>query len=225
MDYLTDITLTVPNPGLKENIIEDVKILNFMNDFWKYTFENSDTAKYIVRKYIATVSGAFLMYPGSLLENSFYPKSRSWYSRAIEDPERMIFIPPYIDIGGSGYIITISQAIYKKNLTDGAIGGGSDYVWAVMAIDLTVGYFYKIIDEMVPICKQNRASCFLIDDYGYLIVHSSLSKPGLMSLVERQHITHKEPQLMNDLLKHKNFVEKLVCNRYSDRTMQRYYKV
>ena len=64
-----------------------------------------------------------------------------------------------------------------------------------------------------------------MDDYGYLIVHSSFLKPALTSFIERQHITHKEPQMVNDLLNQKNFVRKLVCNSYNDRTIQRYYMV
>lgn len=216
MNYLTDRTLSVANPGLKSNIRADVHLLATITDLWKELLDTSETSKYIVRKYIATGSGAFMVFPGTLLDQTYEPRTRPWYSQAMSSPGKLIFLPPYLDVGGAGYIVTLSQAVFDS---DGS-------VWSVMSIDLTLGYFHKIIDEMVPICSGGKASsCFIMDDYGQLIVHSSFLKPTLTSYIERQHITHKEPQMVNDLLNQKNFVRKFVCNNFNDRTIQRYYMV
>lgn len=217
MNYLTDTTNTIKNPGLKENIRGDVHLMSSITNIWKELLDSSETSKYIVRKYISTSSGAFMVFPGTLLDSSYEPRSRLWFTRAIADPSQLVFMAPYLDIGGAGYIITLSQAIMTRS--------NGQTVWAVMAIDLTLGYFHKIIDEMVPICSGSKSSCFIMDEYGTLIVHSSFLMPTLTSYIERQHITHKEPQMINDLLNQKNFVRKLVCNSYNDRTIQRYYKV
>lgn len=223
MNYLKDPTMEVKNPGLKENIKADVNAMSSIVDLWKKLLDSSDTSKYIVRKYIATSSGAFMVYPGALFDSSFNHKTRPWYTRASSNPGKLIFIPPYLDIGGGGYIVTLSQTVFEGKANE--YHSDTDRVWAVMGVDLTLGYFHKIIDEMVPICSRNKASCFIMDDYGYLIVHSSFLKPALSAFIERQHITHKEPQMVNDLLNQKNFVRKLVCNSYNDRTIQRYYMV
>lgn len=212
MAYLKDSTMSMENPGLKDTIHGDVNLMATLTSMWKELLESSETSKYIVRKFIATTSGAFIVYPGALLDQSYEPKSRPWYTKAINNPGKLVFIPPYLDVGGGGYIVTMAQAVFSH----------SDSVWAVMAIDLTLGYFHKIIDEMVPICSGSKSSCFIMDDYGYLVVHSSFLRP-LSAFMERQHITHKEPQMVNDLLNQKSIVRKFVCNSYNDRTIQRYY--
>lgn len=223
MDYLKDSTLTVENPGLKDNIRGDINAMGSIIDLWKKLLDSSEASKYIVRKYTATTSGAFMVYPGALFDSTYNPKTRPWFTRAVSNPGKLIFIPPYLDIGGGGYIVTLSQTVYEGKSSESH--SENDQIWGVMGIDITLGYFHKIIDEMVPICSRNKASCFIMDDYGYLIVHSSFLKPALTSFIERQHITHKEPQMVNDLLNQKNFVRKLVCNSYNDRTIQRYYMV
>ena len=35
----------------------------------------------------------------------------------------------------------------------------------------------------------------------------------------------QEPLVANDILNHRHFVHKKLCNRYNDRTVQRFYKV
>ena len=218
------------NPGLKSGIKGDVNLMATMTALWKDLLESSETSKYIVRKYLATTSGAFMVYPGSMLDQSYEPKNRPWYSKAIANPGKLIFMPPYLDVGGAGYIVTLSQTIQTaKRGKQSSSEEDEDTVWAVMSIDLTLGYFHKIIDEMVPLCASGsggKSSCFIMDDYGYLIVHSSFLRPGSLgsnSFSERQHITHKEPQMVNDLLNQRGIVRKFVCNSYNDRTIQRYY--
>ncbi|XP_027204800.2 VWFA and cache domain-containing protein 1 [Dermatophagoides pteronyssinus] len=217
--YLADRSDIIANPGFQPNVRPDLILVNELVDQWKRkNHELTECSKYVVRKYIALASASFIVYPGLLMDQSYRPKNRPWYIRAIAEPEKIHLLPPYMDEGGSGYIVTISQAIYKNSNQTGEI-------WGVMGIDLTLGYFYRILDAMASICRREKSSCFMADQFGYIIVHSSLSRPPTMPMIERQHLTHKEPHMMNGLLSRENhFVRKLVCNSYTDRTMQRFYR-
>nr|XP_013801472.1 PREDICTED: VWFA and cache domain-containing protein 1 [Apteryx mantelli mantelli] len=98
---------------------------------------------------------------------------------------------------------------------------------AVMGIDFTLRYFYKVLMDLLPVCNQdggNKIRCFIMEDRGYLVAHPTLIDPKGHAPVEQQHITHKEPLVANDILNHPNFVKKNLCNSFSDRTVQRFYK-
>ena len=71
-------------------------------------------SKYAVRRYIATNSGVFLSYPGAAMERSYDPVKRDWYRNAIAANGKMIFTAPYLDVGGAGYVVTLSHAIYDR---------------------------------------------------------------------------------------------------------------
>lgn len=95
----------------------------------------------------------------------------------------------------------------------------------VMGIDFTLGYFHKLLMDSTDVCAKEHVTCFIMDDRGYLVAHPGLVEPAGRGPVEYTHIIHKEPFVANDLLNHKNFVRKNVCNSFSDRTIQRYYNV
>ena len=40
-----------------------------------------------------------------------------------------------------------------------------------MGMDMTLGYFYKLIVEQIPVCEKENIRCFIMDDRGYLIAH------------------------------------------------------
>lgn len=64
-------------------------------------------------RYAAASSGVAIMYPGTLLDRSFDPRSQSWYLSALSNPGRVVVSPPYLDPGGAGYIITASHTVYQ----------------------------------------------------------------------------------------------------------------
>ena len=76
----------------------------------------------------------------------------------------------------------------------------------------------------------------MMDDRGYLIAHKSMVEPNSavkyqsvdaagQKAPEERHISHQEPLVANDILNHKDFVQKKLCNSFIDRTVQRYYHV
>ena len=79
--------------------------------------------------------------------------------------------------------------------------GRLDRVAAVMAIDVTLGYFYKLLVEQLPACQHDNIRCFVMDDRGYLIAHQGLIEPNGKGPLEQQHITHKVMIMFCDTLK------------------------
>lgn len=80
-----------------------------------------------VYRYVATASGAIVMYPGGVTDHKLDPLKRAWYLRAVQNQGALVFTAPYLDSGGAGYIVTLSTTI------------GSNPVTAVVAIDFTLG--------------------------------------------------------------------------------------
>uniref|UniRef100_A0A8C9F8T5 Cache domain containing 1 n=1 Tax=Pavo cristatus TaxID=9049 RepID=A0A8C9F8T5_PAVCR len=144
------------------------------------------------------------------------------YLHAVANPGLITFTGPYLDVGGAGYVVTISHTIHSSSAQM-----SSGHSVAVMGIDFTLRYFYKVLMDLLPVCNQdggNKIRCFIMEDRGYLVAHPTLIDPKGHAPVEQQHITHKEPLVANDILNHPNFVKKNLCNSFSDRTVQRFYK-
>ncbi|KAI2663592.1 VWFA and cache domain-containing protein 1 [Labeo rohita] len=206
--YLSDNTRLIANPGLKSSVRNEVMATSHVTDEWMSLMEMSSLNCYIVRRYIATPNGVLRIYPGSLMDKAFDPTRRQWYLHAVANPGLITFTGPYLDVGGAGYV-------------------ASGYTVAVMGIDFTLRYFYKVLLDLLPICNQdkgNKIRCFIMEDRGYLVAHPTLIDPKGHAPAEQQHITHKEPLVANDILNHPNFVKKNLCNSFSDRTVQRFYK-
>uniref|UniRef100_A0A3B3Q600 VWFA and cache domain-containing protein 1 n=1 Tax=Paramormyrops kingsleyae TaxID=1676925 RepID=A0A3B3Q600_9TELE len=220
--YLSDSTRLIANPGLKSSVRNEVMATSHITDEWMTQMEMSSLNCYIVRRYVATPSGVIRIYPGSLMDKSFDPTRRQWYQHAVANPGLITFTGPYLDVGGAGYVVSISHTIHvsSSQATPGS-------AVAVMGIDFTLRYFYKVLLDLLPICNQdkgNKIRCFIMEDRGYLVAHPTLIDPKGHAPAEQQHITHKEPLVANDILNHPNFVKKNLCNSFSDRTVQRFYK-
>ncbi|KTG36181.1 hypothetical protein cypCar_00000251, partial [Cyprinus carpio] len=204
------------------SVRNEVMATSHVTDEWMSLMEMSSLNCYIVRRYIATPNGVLRIYPGSLMDKAFDPTRRRWYLHAVANPGLITFTGPYLDVGGAGYVVTISHTIHASSSQK-----ASGYTVAVMGIDFTLRYFYKVLLDLLPICNQdkgNKIRCFIMEDRGYLVAHPTLIDPKGHAPAEQQHITHKEPLVANDILNHPNFVKKNLCNSFSDRTVQRFYK-
>ncbi|NXL46978.1 CAHD1 protein, partial [Podilymbus podiceps] len=220
--YLSDNTRLIANPGLKFSVRNEVMATSHVTDEWMTQMEISSLNSYIVRRYIATPNGVLRIYPGSLMDKAFDPTRRQWYLHAVANPGLITFTGPYLDVGGAGYVVTISHTVHSSSAQM-----SSGHSVAVMGIDFTLRYFYKVLMDLLPVCNQdggNKIRCFIMEDRGYLVAHPTLIDPKGHAPVEQQHITHKESLVANDILNHPNFVKKNLCNSFSDRTVQRFYK-
>lgn len=158
------------------------------------------------------------IFPGLILDSGFDPKRRMWYGKALEHPDKVVLSPPYLDAGGSGYVITLSQVVKVATVRNES----ADYVIAVLAMDVSMGYIARLLSDMFPFCDDATVKCFLMDDKGYLVSHPTLLEAS--GKVEQQHLTHKELLMANDILNHGLFVKKKSCASYLDGTVQRYYQ-
>ncbi|XP_063822388.1 VWFA and cache domain-containing protein CG16868 [Ostrinia nubilalis] len=201
------------NPGLKNEIQQDVNFLNSILSFYKRQHLRGIYSKYIVRRYAATESGVLVMFPGTVLEYDYEPVRRPWYTYALEYPGKIILTPPNLDVGGAGYVVSISYAVK-----------GPFYPTMVVSMDVTMGFLYKVLIDSLPICAMSYFKCFIMNNRGYLVSHPGLMDPNSSGPIEQQHITHKESMIANDMLNHKGFVTKRLCNNFYDVTIQRFYE-
>lgn len=166
---------------------------------------------------MSTVSGVLEIFPGMVLDSGFDPKRRMWYGKALEYSDKIILTPPYLDAGGSGYVVTLSQVVeYSMS------NRSTDYVIAVLSMDVTMSYIMRLLLEMFPFCYDATVKCFLMDDKGYLVSHPTLLEAT--GKIEQQHLTHKELLVANDILNHGLFVKKKSCANRLEGIMQRYYQ-
>ncbi|XP_066248264.1 VWFA and cache domain-containing protein 1 [Euwallacea similis] len=207
--YLKDETGMLINPGLKKEVKDEVIALGHISEFLRKRHLSSEMSKYIVRRYASSFSGVLQMFPGSVLTNGLETTKRLWFIRALQHRDKTIFIPPYLDKGGAGYIVTVAYATSQL----------------VVAVDLTYGYMLKMLLKYMPYCMNEKVTCFLIDDQGYIIYHRNLTDINGARPVEQQHIVHRESLVANDILNHKLFIKKLLCNDYADNTIQRFYRL
>ncbi|CAL1540838.1 unnamed protein product [Lymnaea stagnalis] len=219
--YLKDDTRLITNPGLKSQVRNDVSATGRISDEWLRRYKASDLNDYIIRRYVSTPSGVLRTFPGTLLDKMFDPSKREWYTRAMEHPGHVTLSAPYLDVGGAGYIVTVSHTIFEGK--PAALHSPLDKVVAVMGMDITLGYFHKLLAANIRPCESKGVRCFMMDDKGYLIAHPGLIDPTGKGPAEQRHITHMEPLVANDILNHRGFVQKKLCNRYNDRTVQRYF--
>lgn len=112
--YLSDNTRLIANPGLKFSVRNEVMATSHVTDEWMTQMEMSSLNTYIVRRYIATPNGVLRIYPGSLMDKAFDPTRRQWYLHAVANPGLISLTGPYLDVGGAGYVVTISHTIHSS---------------------------------------------------------------------------------------------------------------
>lgn len=260
MAYIRDTTNLLANPGLHAHVRSDIWQLLQAMDLLRARHDSSNEGSlspYIIRRYVASMNGAVLMYPAVVLPNDFEPSKRIWFRKAVENVGKLVVTTPYLDAGGAGYIVTLSQAIEvsanpsrqhhhrerhekhrrrrrRQHIDD---FGDTQKSIAIVSIDSTRGFLYHLLMQSSDYC-QNGANikCFLIDDMGHLVAHPSVLEPHTSASDAQSqdghsmrrwivdHITHKESFIANDILLHRNLVEKRLCQNLRSRKIQRYYK-
>jgi hypothetical protein len=222
MAYLKDSTKLINYLRIREEVRRDVTVVAKLNRNWVDKHKLSRWSKYIVRRYMATSNGVYYVFPGTLINKTYDPTSTPWYYGAVNKPGMMIVTEPYLDTGGGGYVVTLSQGVYEGQLSGRHDTG--DRVVGVIGIDVNIGFLYKVMLSQMPICEKENIRCFLMNDHGYLVAHGSLFETTGKGPLEQEHITHLEELVANDLLGHKGFVNKKLCNSLGDRTAQRFYQ-
>lgn len=225
--YIKDTTRLLANPGLTSEVRNDVALLQKVMILFKEKFASDESLKnYIIRRYITTINGVMQVYPGTLLNTNFEPTRRNWYKRAMEYPGKIVVTEPYLDLGGAGTIVTVSHTIFEGKAN--ALHNENDLPVAVVSIDFTHGWFYKLILKSSNFCSELYVKCFIMDDKGYLISHPSILQPNNIIYNSRrpaEHITHKESYVANDILNHEILIKKKLCANYLNQTIERFYQL
>ncbi|CAL4111949.1 unnamed protein product, partial [Meganyctiphanes norvegica] len=138
---------------------------------------------------------------------------------------------------GKGNIINRKCMLLRGQ--SAALHSPNDPVVAVLAADFTLGYWYKLLLDMEPACKQPNIKqgkslmiqCFLMDTEGYLVAHPAMMdpltsppNPSATSASLPRHITHQEPLVSMELLSiGSNLVWKRSCGRWWHGSTERHY--
>jgi hypothetical protein len=222
MAYLRDTRNLFANPGLVEGVRQEVSGIYQIMEIYKKKHLESELRKYIIRRYVSGINGVLQVYPGCMLDTNFEASRRPWYVKAIHARGKIAITEPYLDAAGAGYVVTISYALYEKRFSPN--NRISYQPIAVVSMDFTRGFFYKILIDSLPMCSFDDIKCFLMDDKGYLIAHRNILEPTSEHFRQPEHITHKESIVANDILMQRKFVEKISCNNYLNGTTQRFYQ-
>ncbi|CRK94283.1 CLUMA_CG007798, isoform A, partial [Clunio marinus] len=220
MAYLRDTRNLFANPGLLDVIRSEVSGAYQIMEFLKKKHVESVFKKYIVRRYVASMNGVLQIFPGGSLDVTYEATRRPWFIKAMEEKGKIAITEPYLDAGGAGYVVSVSYAIMETKHS-----GTAKQPIAVVALDFTRGFFYRMLLEELEECKIANIKCLLMNDKGYLLAH-----PNVMESTSNdnhrqpEHITHKESHVANDILMQRKFVKKIACNDYLNGTSQRYYQ-
>lgn len=223
MAYLRDTRNLFANPGLVENIRQEVYGIYQIMEFFKKKHIESELRKYVIRRYASSMNGVLEVYPGCSLDTNFEASRRPWFVKAMELKGKIAVTEPYLDAGGAGYIISVSYAIYEKRYS-GYQNNKTYQPVAVVSMDFTRGFFYKILLDALSHCADDDIKCILMDDKGYLIAHPNILEHSSENFRLPEHITHSESHVANDILMQRKFVEKIACNNYLNGTSQRFYQ-
>ncbi|XP_003372730.1 transcription factor AP-2 alpha [Trichinella spiralis] len=220
--FVSDVTRLITNPGLQLNIRREICALREMASEWQRLAKEGQYPYSVLRRYLATPSGVFLSYPAVLMNQHFDPVQREWFQRAVRHPSKVVITGPVVDPSGFGHIVSLSHTVYEGKAA--AMHHIGDPVVAVLGLDVSLTFLFKMLYNHLTVCREIGINCFLFDDRGYIVAHNNVHPFG--DVIRRQeglHITHREPFIASEILQNSEFVRKVVCLRFSDRTVQRMY--
>ncbi|CAG9532415.1 unnamed protein product [Cercopithifilaria johnstoni] len=228
--YLGDPFGLIRNTGIRLSVREHVSALSGIIPYWRDKAA-SDSHEFVLRRYIATSRGVMVTYPATVIRDSYEPDLQLWYVRASEFPGRIVVTGPFLE-DSVGQVVTISTAVFEGQA--GSMHNSKDQVFAVVAMDVTAGFFSKLLRSAISVCKESRR-CVLFDDMGNVIsrgIETSVSNKGTRSYgrsvswnaVERFHISYLEPQLATYLITKTEFVQKRQCMQWATRSVERFFR-
>ncbi|VDM98661.1 unnamed protein product [Thelazia callipaeda] len=228
--YLGDPFGLVRNTGIRPGVREHVGALSKIISYWRDKIA-SKSHEFVLRRYIATSRGVMVTYPAFVVRDNYEPDLQPWYVRAKEFPGKIVMTGPFLE-DSVGQIVTISTAIFEREAGD--VHSSRDQIFAVVAMDVTVEFFAKLLLSTINSCKESRR-CILFTDLGNVISQGieirflgkktrSFGTTVSWNAIERFHISHLEPQLAMRLILHSKFVEKKQCAQWVTRSVERFYR-
>ncbi|CAH1782871.1 unnamed protein product, partial [Owenia fusiformis] len=192
-----------PFDTLKENIRSIVSVLDGIDSFWISQDDEST-----IRRYIATSHGIIITKPGVTREQTYDPTEQPWYLRALANRKQLTISFPHKDKHNKGYEITLS-----KSLSVGRQHLISDPVFGVAGIDFSIRQFYNFIIKRYPKCDEERYSCFIMDNSGFIVMHRDfVNCSNKDQQIEGLHVTIKEPEIAKHLIKNYHMSRRACIN-------------
>uniref|UniRef100_F1KQN7 VWFA and cache domain-containing protein 1 n=1 Tax=Ascaris suum TaxID=6253 RepID=F1KQN7_ASCSU len=229
--YLGDPFGLIRNTGIRSGVREHVGALSGIVSYWRDKAAPL-SKEHVVRRYVATSRGVMITYPATVIRDNYDPDLHPWYTRAMKFPGRIVFTGPIL-YDEVGQIITISTAIFEGQ-AGSMHNSKEDQVFAVIAMDVPVGFLARLLRSTLSICKESRR-CVLFDDLGYLVTRGTetgirkkdsraATRSPSADAVEKFHMSHLEPQLATHLIMNPQLVAKKQCIQWATRTVERFFQ-
>ena len=124
--------------------------------------------------YIGTESGiSYRFSRGNSYNPNYDPRKRDWYKAAMEAPDKLVWLPTYID--SYGHVCITAAMTYRD---------GSGKIAGVVASDV---YLTRIIDDIMKLKIGETGSCFVLDSDLNFIAHQEMNNSDFQ-LDLREHI-------------------------------------
>ncbi|MBQ7594543.1 MAG: HAMP domain-containing protein, partial [Synergistaceae bacterium] len=124
--------------------------------------------------YIGTESGiSYRFSRGNSYNPNYDPRKRDWYTAAMKSPDKLVWLPTYID--SYGHVCITAAMTYRD---------GSGEIAGVVASDV---YLTRIIDDIMKLKVGETGSCFVLDSGLNFIAHPEMDNPEFKSDI-REHI-------------------------------------
>ncbi|VDM42025.1 unnamed protein product [Toxocara canis] len=229
--YFCDPFGLIRNTGIRSGVREHVGALSAIIPYWRD--KAAPTSKeYVIRRYVATSRGVMITYPATVIRDNYDPDLHPWYTRAIKFPGRIVLTGPILD-DEVGQVITISTAVFEGQ-AGSMHNSKEDQVFAVVAMDVPIGFLARLLRGTLPVCKESRR-CVLFDDLGYVVTRGTeagvrakdaraVTRSASADAVEKFHMSHLEPQLATHLIMNAPFVTKKQCAQWATRTVERFFQ-
>jgi hypothetical protein len=171
---LTDINNVINGsssaPWAVEGVANELGVVSVVADTWRSN--GSTVSDYVVRRHLATPSGLYLTLPFARLSPDFVAPLAEWFILSSAHPHTLTLTPPRLDaLREGGHVVSAGVAVSTPPQEEGGNEGG---LLAVVAADLTVHSLRVLLEDSLPLCKQNGYNCFLLDDQGHILYHDLL---------------------------------------------------
>ena len=183
-----------------------------------------------------------LAYPGTEITAGYMPSNSKWYRAATSGEVKISFTPSLVEYSSGIPYSTVSYLVRPRVNVSGTMSS-EEFPVAVLAADLKLNFFQRILEDLMPECGVSRTSrnknisseaerlnstisnssestrCMLLDETGYVIFHPQLSKS--LKTLRKVHVTQLEPLFVMDVLqysqnKKEEPMRKHVCHKVSE---------
>ncbi|MDF2923660.1 MAG: hypothetical protein K0R57_2574 [Paenibacillaceae bacterium] len=118
----------------------------------------------LVNVYGATLAKEMLVEPPAELPADFDPTSREWYKKAMAQPDKPVWLEPYIDTATKSLVLTVAQAVIQDGKPVGVVGA-----------DLTIDSIAELLDG---IRIGSSGYVFVLDADNKVISHKDREEIG-----------------------------------------------